>query len=136
MRTIYRVEDETGAGPYKNGPNPNRSIPNHHFDDDGPLACDTPNRPGPLSDTWDNIEKLKVATVLGQVKFGFADLSQLHMWFDMLAMRCVAEHGRGFGIATYEAPNEDVINGEKQVAFLAGRAKRTNWEPISVGAES
>lgn len=106
---VYRVEHkETGFGPY----NPQHedlgvgydnwinSMPGHH-------PSPTADIQGMSSLDWGAREAYL---------YGFQSIDSLRKWFpdDYLFQ---LEHYYGFRLAVYDVPEEDVLKGERQVAF-------------------
>ena len=105
MRTVYRVETSSGAGPYEHGPvwswpvgtwNPFTRHPE-------------PDRDGiPLRVVMD-----------GHRLYGFASLAQARRWF---AGAGAILGDAGYRLSAYEVPDDDVVDGGRQVAYLPDRA--------------
>lgn len=99
---VYRIENkDTKLGPYDMG-----------LCSLCPFDWDRRNQPAPLEDGIEDFSSKHI--------FGFKSLLQLDDWFDYQTRAWFEE--RGSFITIYDVPDEHVVKGEKQVAFVAKKA--------------
>lgn len=115
---IYRVETPDGGGPY-NGPR--GMSPMEMF----ALSNNRRRQPAPGDDipgyngnhSYEN-------------RFGFASIDQAKNWFDWRVYHLLED--RGFCLARYLVPDEQVWCGGHQCAFNYTEAKKIGYDPIEV----
>lgn len=116
--TVYRIEDQNGAGPYTNG----------HVTDIGYAYFNAPdhqcgpNRDAKLSPLWNCLPNVS------SYYFGFKTKRQLKAWFphkDLLKLAAL-----GSTIFVYKVPADTVILGDKQLIFRKRDAVTKTQEPI------
>lgn len=110
---VWRVEDDTGGGIYHSG-----GWVVLFESDFGTSQHPTPGSDYVLSPKWNKI----AVTDKTKYRFGFASEEQLNAWFHPDIQDEILSNG--FHINQYEVPDEDVLVGDKQAAFLPNRAKK------------
>jgi hypothetical protein len=120
-RIIYRVERETGSGPFNpRGENEPQFMPDGSPADLALRATHragrmpAPNRDPVLVQSWQSHEDRGES--VSAYRYGFPNMRQARQWFGAPA---VVEwlKANGFGLAVYRAPRESVVWGESQVMF-------------------
>lgn len=106
---IFRVEDKSGHGPYRN---PNQTwrwwiTVNKHLKSKG---VDNVPPPGFDIPIWNDLTEDEQ----NLYSFGFQSLNYLNDWFDNILSDLFNE---GYFIVKYEVDKDDILFGTKQVAF-------------------
>lgn len=109
---VYRVQDQDGAGPYTK--DITWAILNN-----SEISTDWPTH-GSLP--WDDESQ-------DRLRFGFSSTYDLTRWFNPSQRRALAE--QGFKATVWDAPDDAVIPGRKQVAFYADRAQLVEELPLT-----
>lgn len=117
---IYRVEDCTGEGMFRSD-----FTPIDVWGEPDDEVYEGPDHPRPSADI----------PALLDVKdndwyFGCISLEQLNHWVDASPSARRRLHKEGFFIASYEAADEDILHGTKQVAFLKKHATLIGKEAL------
>ena len=126
---IYRVEDLEGEGPYGDDDSwcsTPKMFERHHRSSRTP----SPDRDGmylPLSMEVRLEGGIPRWTVTSH--FGFRTLKQLRSWFTPAARRSLSECG--YVISVYEAPDEYVYLGNRQLVFWLGGSKKVDERDLS-----
>ena len=108
---VYRVETDAGVGPYADWT---------WCSVVGLPLCDTEKQPGPGEDGM-------VGWTDGRHYFGFRDEHQLKDWFgEWLEALADAE----FLVSVYDVPDEHVVHGSKQVAFVRDVAEHVESKHV------
>jgi hypothetical protein len=119
-RTILRVENEAGRGPY----NTNSFLLPYDSDPRVPAGD---RQPLPRAPEWRKMDRDEQQRYL----FGFRDANQLKRWFTPYELQSLAEHG--FHVQPYEVPQH--IYDRSQAMFERGNARRANATPLSTDAD-
>lgn len=118
---IYRVEDETGNGPYATG-GPHQ-VPHMGWE-----HTNDRNHPSPQEDM--GVDSVGTRVFRPWVHFcGGHSLQQLATWFEGWVEK-LKEHGHT--VAVYEVSEEFVIHGKYQIAFERNAARLVHRMPIDV----
>lgn len=111
---VYRVQTESGEGPYISGKAIDLLQPHQRCDD----------HPAPRNDGVGDYYDFH-----GTHKFGFKSLEQLHAWFS--SYECDVLRSMGFVMATYEVAEMRVRFGGKQIAFEYSEAQLVHVTALS-----
>jgi hypothetical protein len=133
-RTIYRVEDADGAGPYGKS-----RLGSYRHEASGGFDLDK-RHPMPQSDytLWELMRYARGPdgtharddwNFAPWVHFGFSSIAQLEAWFDPRDR--AALHAQGFRVAVYEAPKGSTAAGRTQAIFCPEMAERADTRPLA-----
>ena len=103
MPTVWRIEDDEGAGPYDSGLGWDELYHHQH-------SVRHP-APGAEGEPW-----FRKCGVSRDYVFGFTSLEQFHAWFSPEDIEAI--YYKGFILRTYEVEEEHIMRGERQCAFL------------------
>lgn len=109
MPIVYRIEDESGLGPYWNGPG--------YCATHGSSETDDTRHPAPCDDGLD--------PYFGGVLFGFTSMEKLRAWFDTSVRSRL--YRRGYKCAVYEVADIDIGESGKQCTFRRDEGHRISW---------
>ena len=125
IRFIYRVEGETGCGPFQRCQNTyiegRDRLGDFIYGKVGCKPCHiTPDKDWSLWDEWGHMGYDDV------YYFGFDNLDQLLEWFDyddLSKFKQFEDDNFKFKISKYKASNTDIIFGDYQLLFIKDNAK-------------
>jgi hypothetical protein len=117
MKTVYRIENSLGQGPYNGYDWQVQDKDNTVVRNDLSSAHNDSLHPAPCEDYTSSGDSIQfAATRTKKYKCGFISTNQLHKWFSHYWLRILEQ--AGFTLQQYEVPDENVVIGKYQVLFI------------------
>lgn len=129
LKRVYRVENESGSGPFR---------PSHQWESEYPNDGRANAMPTPTNDErlMSALRKSDLYSVYDcaymgiEARFAFRTLKELRQWFPVAdrATRHLATCG--YGVAVYECEQQNLFVGSTQVLFDIKHSTRVSFRPF------